>query len=220
MSVLRSGAAGRLSFRRMLVLGIAMTGTLGALLGYAERDGLVAVLTDWWIVTDPLVPSDAVVVLGGGLNARPAAAAELYHQGLVRKVLISRVSDDQVGSGSQAVEPGHTELNRKILLKLKVPADAIDGFGTDNASTHDEAVALAGYARANGMSSFILPIEFFSSRRVDYIFRRELPEVRIRVKAVEPPQYTRTDWSSSRNGLVAFRNELFKYLYYRVRYCC
>jgi hypothetical protein len=79
-------------------------------------------------------------VLGGGVDVRPFAAAELYHRGLVKKVLVSQATDGHaVAIGAQ---PGHTEVNRQVLLKLGVPADAIVTFGSSNKNTMGEAVAL------------------------------------------------------------------------------
>jgi hypothetical protein len=31
-----------------------------------------------WVVSDSIAPADAIVVLGGGLETRPFAAADLY----------------------------------------------------------------------------------------------------------------------------------------------
>jgi hypothetical protein len=45
-----------------------------------------------WIVSDPVTPSDAVAVLGGGLELRPFRASELYKKGLAKKVLVSLVA--------------------------------------------------------------------------------------------------------------------------------
>ena len=84
-------------------------------------------MADLWIVSDKVTHADAAVVLGGGLEVRPFAAADLYRKGLVNKVLISQVEEDRVAS--IGVVPGHTEINRQVLLKLGVPADAIETFG-------------------------------------------------------------------------------------------
>ncbi len=46
-----------------------------------------------WVVSDPITPADAVVVLGGGVDVRPFAAADLYEKGLINKILVSRARD-------------------------------------------------------------------------------------------------------------------------------
>src|SRR5205807_1432614 len=88
---------------------------------WLERDALFRGLTDLWIVSDPVARGDAAVVLGGGLEYRPSAAADLYRRGLVNKVLVSRVPEERLGA-----LPWHTELNREALLKLGVPDAAIE----------------------------------------------------------------------------------------------
>ena len=44
-----------------------------------------------WVVSDSIAPADAIVVLGGGLETRPFAAADLYKKGMARQILISAV---------------------------------------------------------------------------------------------------------------------------------
>ena len=107
-----------------------------------------------------------------------------------------------------------------MLLKLGVPADAIEIFGTANKNTKDEAVALRAWAEQNRASTFIVPTEIFSARRVQFIFRRELAAGNsgIEVMALEPSHYSRTDWWTTDEGIVAFQNEILKYLYYRIKY--
>jgi hypothetical protein len=183
---------------------------------WLERDAILRLAATLWIVSDPVAPSDAAVVLGGGLDVRPFAAAELYRKGLVKRVLVSQVDEERVVS--LGIVQSHTELNRQVLLRLGVPADAISTFGAANSSTADEAATLSRWARDNQVTSFIIPIEVFSTRRVRFIFEREMPKLAFRVDAVEPPQYSRTDWWRSTPGLIAFQNEVVKYIYYRIRY--
>ena len=61
--------------------------------------------------------------------------------------------------------PSQSELNRKILLKLGVPAGVIETFGTANRNTRDEAVALREWAERNAASVFIIPSEIFPAFR-------------------------------------------------------
>jgi hypothetical protein len=57
----------------------------GAWLG---RNALLQGAADLWVVSDPIAPADAVVVLGGGADVRPFIAADLYAKGLVQKILV------------------------------------------------------------------------------------------------------------------------------------
>lgn len=183
---------------------------------WIERDPLLRGVADIWIVSDVVTKADAAVVLGGGLAVRPFAAADLYRRGLVNKVLISQVVVDplvSIGIGSS-----HTELNRQVLLKLGVPAAAIETFGTANRNTKDEALSLRAWAKQNNASSFIIPTEIFAARRVKFIFDRELSDKTIEVLSLAPPQYTKDDWWKIDAGLVTFQTEIMKYIYYRLNY--
>ena len=121
---------------------------------------------------------------------------------------------------SIGVMPSHSELNRQILLKLDVPADAIETFGTANKNIRDEAVALREWTKRNAASAFIIPSEIFSTRRVRWIFCHQFSGtvVSIKVPSFEPPAYTRRDWWKTEQGLIAFQNEVLKYIYYRLKY--
>jgi hypothetical protein len=114
----------------------------------------------------------------------------------------------------------HSEQNREILLKLGVPAGVIETFGTASRNTRDEALALRKWAELNGASVFIIPSEIFSARRVRWIFRREFcgTAVRVEVPYTESPGYARWDWWKTEQGLLAFQNEVLKYIYYRWKY--
>ena len=170
-----------------------------------------------WIVSDAVSPADAAVVLGGSLDVRPFAAAELYQQGLVKKVLVSKVSDDR--TVAIGVEPPHTEANRQVLLKLGVPATAIETFGIANKNTKDEAIALRAWVERHHLSSVIIPTDIFSARRVRWMFDREFSgqQIQIEVLSFDPPTYTRANWWRNDNGIVAFQNEILKYIYYRLK---
>jgi uncharacterized SAM-binding protein YcdF (DUF218 family) len=170
-------------------------------------------------VSDPITSADAVVVLGGGLDLRPFVAAGLYEKGLAKKVLLSGVEEGpSVNVGAVA---GHAEANRKVLLKLGVPDSAIESFGKANKNTREEAVALKDWADRNVVSVLIIPTEIFSARRVRWIFNREFAGtgVRIEVPSFDPPRlYRRAEWWKTEDGMLAFQNEVLKYIYYRLKY--
>jgi uncharacterized SAM-binding protein YcdF (DUF218 family) len=186
--------------------------------GWLVREPVLLGAAELWIVSDPVTRADAVVVLGGGLEIRPFVAAELWRKGLADKILISQGPEERAVSISAI--PSHTELNRKVLLKLGVPAGVIETFGTANRNTRDEALALRKWAELNGTSVFIIPSEIFSARRVHWIFRHEFSgtEVIIEVPSFESPEYTRWDWWKTERGVIGFQNEFMKYIYYRWKY--
>jgi uncharacterized SAM-binding protein YcdF (DUF218 family) len=182
----------------------------------------VAVLQDaatLWIISDPVIKADAAVVLGGGSpEVRPFLAAQFYREGFTSKILLSRVPDGHAATVSGL--PRDTEFNRDILLKLGVPPAAIEIFGTGNASTAEEALALRQWAKRTGPSVLLVPIEIFSARRVQWIFRHEFVGmgVQIETPSFEPKDYTRTAWWTTTQGRRAFGSEVVKYAYYRLRY--
>ena len=187
----------------------------GAWLG---REPLLRGAADLWVVSDPVTRSDVVAVLGGDLEVRPFVAAELYKKDLVTKVLVSQVTEGR--SSKIGLIPGHSELNRMVLLKLGVPDAAIEMFGEANKNTMDEAAALRDWADRHDVSRIIIPTEIFAARRVRWIFNREFAgsSARLAIASFEPPNYTRAEWWKTEAGMIAFQNEIMKYLYYRLKY--
>ena len=178
-----------------------------------ERTALLQGAADLWIMSDPITPADAVVVLGGGYDVRPVVAADLYEKGLVHKVLVSQAGDLTNGNSD-------TALNVKILRKLGVPDSAIEVFGKVSGNTWDEALALKEWTKQHPTSAIIIPTEVFFARRARWVFRREFSEtgIRIEVPSFDPPHaYSRVGWWKS-GGWSAFPNEVIKYVYYRLRY--
>jgi uncharacterized SAM-binding protein YcdF (DUF218 family) len=158
------------------------------------------------------------VVLGGSIDVRPFAAAALYKRGFAIKILVANV---QMGRAERlGLVTSHTQLNRDVLLKLGVPEAAVDTFGENVSSTHEEAQALREWALASQAKRVIVPTELFAARRTRWIFDRELGPIGVDVivHAFRPADYTLANWWRHRYGLIDFNNEVLKYLYYRAQY--
>ena len=158
-----------------------------------------------WAVSDTLAPADAVVVLGGsaaGTNYRPYAAAELYRRGLAGRILLDDDGD------------------RRLVQTLDIPPQAVEMFGNGLHNTHEEACTLADWAEKNAARRFIIPTELFPSRRVSWVFARELRNLggNVMIDIVSIPESTADNWWSRKQGRDQFQTELAKYFYYRVRY--
>jgi uncharacterized SAM-binding protein YcdF (DUF218 family) len=190
---------------------------VGSLVAWHERAPLLQKAAQWWIISDEPEAADAVAVLGGGVNVRPFAAAAYYQDGLVTKILLS-VND--VGPAAQlGAEPSDTEANRQVLLKLGVPETAIDTFGMGSHNTFEEVMALRDWAERTGAHRIIVPTEIFPARRVRWVMHRVLGDkVTIIVPALDPLDYQTNNWWQREQGVVAFQNEILKYIFYRIRY--
>lgn len=188
------------------------------MLCWSLRATLLSGLANAWVVNTPVQKSDAIYVLGGGLETRPFEAARLYREGMAPLILISNTGSSRLSK--IGLQPTDTNLLRSILIKEGVPESAIIPIGTENASTHDEVLALAAWIKKNPQRSIIIPTDLFHSHRVDWLFQKELRplDVKLYVTAIPSPYYTTRDWWKHEEGLITFQNEVVKHLYYRLRY--
>jgi uncharacterized SAM-binding protein YcdF (DUF218 family) len=202
-------------------LGVAIGLAIAVLaigLAWEERERIFQDIGARWVVSDELAHADAIVVLGGSIDVRPFAAADLYQRGFADKILVANVQLSR--AEVLGFVPSHTELNRSVLLQLGIPVPAVATFGEDVSSTHQEAAAVREWALSSHAKRIIVPTEIFAARRTRWIFKRELAPIGVEVivHALPPRDYTLADWWRHRYGLIDFNNELIKYLYYRARY--
>ena len=186
---------------------------------WMARASILRGVADLWVISDALDRADAIVILGGRLDVRPFATAALYKRGLAQQILVSKPKAGPIFP--LQLLPSQIELTRQILSKLGVPQQAIVEFGGDGSSnTYEEARAVLDWARISGARSVIIPTDIFTSRRVRWIFRRQLApaSVRVMVQSVAPPEYSIDDWWRHESGVIEFQNEVIKYLYYRLKY--
>lgn len=202
---------------RRALLVIAALVLVGGGVAWFAREALLRTAASWWIVSDRIEASDAVAVFGGGLEDRPFAAAAYYKEGLVKRILVSNVGISP--AERLGVEMSHVAANREVLLKLGVPESAIEVFGANLANTHDEVVALHQWALSAGARSIIVPTEIFSARRLYWVLHRVFGhDAVVRVAALDPLGYDRTNWWRDEQGVIGFQNEVIKYFYYRAKY--
>jgi uncharacterized SAM-binding protein YcdF (DUF218 family) len=196
-----------------LVAGIAILG----LWAWHERETLLRGAADLWIVSDEPAPVDAIAVLGGGLEYRPFAAADYYRRGLAPKILVSNVG--ATPAERLGVLQSHVRANSEVLQKLGVPATAIEPFGDHLSDTFAEATALHEWAVRSGAHRIMVPTDIFAARRLRWTLHHVFGnDAAILVPAINPPDYLRDNWWKNERGVIAFQNEVMKYLYYRLKY--
>jgi uncharacterized SAM-binding protein YcdF (DUF218 family) len=188
------------------------------LIGYVFRAPLLTGLARAWVVNEPTTKADAIVILGGGLENRPFAAARLFHDGVAPRILYMNTRTGPAEESGVALS--ERELTRRILLSNNVPESAMLAIGSHVASTYDESRAVRAWAMQTGATSIVITTDLFHTRRAMWIFRRELRDtpVKIYVAAVDPVRYKINDWWRNESGLIDFQNEIIKSIYYRFEY--
>ncbi|WP_075089202.1 YdcF family protein [Verrucomicrobium spinosum] len=161
----------RLAFRLVkLILVVAV------LLGVAWifRESLLRTAARTWVVDDPVLKADAIVVLGGGRDWRPFTAADMYLAGQSTVVLVTQ--PEKSPSQNLLQQPSEAEINTTVLTKKGVPSTAIRPLGQNVTSTRDEALALRDWVIAHQAKDILIPTDPFHTRRARWIFQRALEE--------------------------------------------
>lgn len=188
------------------------------LMAWMFRQPLLQGLAEAWEVDEPLMKADAIVVLGGGVDVRPFAAAQLFKEGYAPLVMVAEVPLKR--TAKLGLTKSHGELNREVLLHEGVPAEAIVPLGKDLNNTFMEARALREWAAAHSCRAVIIPTEAIHTRRVRWVFDKVLEGsgCQVLVKSLANPDYGPHDWWMTEAGVVAVQNEILKYAYYRLKY--
>lgn len=189
--------------------------------------GMLYVTSVWWlplpaellVVNDQIRPADAIFVLAGDSLSRPKLAAKLFEQGIAPKIITSGSDYYQhlyLALGERLID---AEVNKRILVNLGVPEDAIIVFPTGT-GTLNEANALKQYIQKHPMRSFVLVTSYFHSRRLKWIFTKILNDEDISLMVVEADngKFNTRNWWKTEGGLVTLLNEYIKLAYYYVKY--
>lgn len=203
-------------FKRLIVALLLLCA--GFMVAFYYRAPLLRGAANAWIVNEPLSRADVIVVLGGGPDTRPFEAARLYHLGLAPKILL--MNPRPAPAAQLGLIPTEADLSHNILLKKGVPAGAIFVTAGLVTNSYDESVALRNWARSNHVTHAIIPTDVFHTRRVQWLYRKELKGtgIQVQVEAVPVHEYAVTNWWQREQGVIAFQNEILKYAYYRVKY--
>lgn len=181
----------------ILAMGIILFG-LGLL--YLGLVAVGAIL----IVSDPIQPVDAVVVLSGGDGDRLALAIEMHDQGIAPKLVITDTTQEANELLVQEAQRGGFVPGDIILTPIQVR------------NTVDEARAVRELAKNNGWKVVMVVTDPFHSLRTGIVFRRELRQfgLQVLVRPVVGHWFRSTTWFFHPQGWVFVVNEIFKFLTY------
>ncbi|MEM9017275.1 MAG: ElyC/SanA/YdcF family protein [Verrucomicrobiota bacterium] len=173
----------------------------------------------WIVHSEATVPAEVALIPGGGLETRPFAAAEMFHENRARELVLF-TTEVLPTQALGLTRPSH-ELIAEILSRLEVPDSAVVLLSeTEVTSTWDEVLATEKWAVENGVKSLIVVTEIFPSRRVAWAYRKRLHPhgIDVFIHAVRPSLYRADNWWHNEHGLISFQNEVVKYFYYRMKY--
>lgn len=200
------------SLRRRLFL--VVVPTLILIVVFVAREQILIAFAKSFRVDDP-APSDAIVLLMGGLDHRPKYAAKLIHQGLAPVILLGRTEHNVYLQNTE------TEITLKLLDQFGVPRNQIVVFDAGEVnSTRDEALLTRDYALKHHYRRVTLVTTAFHTARARWIFHQVFrgSNVEIRTAAVAHPRYDETDWFRSEKGLIDYFEETIKTIIYHLKY--
>ena len=167
-------------------------------------------LTVLLTVKQPLVISDAMVLLAGATGERAPVAAKLYHDGFAPLIFIS--NDGVFSSWSQQHLRNlyNVEWAEERLVQLGVPRTALVKLPFLGSGTIYEALSVKRTLSGTGINRLLVVTSDYHTRRALWTFRRVLKSVPIEAR-VFPAE-------SSHVGRKCLTLELLKLAYYRVRF--
>jgi uncharacterized SAM-binding protein YcdF (DUF218 family) len=174
---------------------------------YVVRHPLLRLAGEAWMVNDPAVQADAMIVLGDDNydGDRAAHAADLYRMGLAPIIVAS----------GRALRPyaGIAEMIEHDLEARGVPAASIVKFPHRAGNTREEAEALAGLISSRGWKGVLVVTSNYHARRARFIFERVLPAgVSVHVSGAHDSEFDPSNWWETRLGEKLFFNELLGYV--------
>jgi uncharacterized SAM-binding protein YcdF (DUF218 family) len=198
---------GRLAVRVALAAAIFMAAA------YAFRAPILGAIGAQLVHADPLVRSDAIVVLAGGTPQREIEAADLYVAGWAPRVLMTSDGDspafDELRKRGFKLETDN-ELKKRILLTLGVPETALTIFADKANSTKGETELVKAWLASNRARRIIVVTSPFHTARARMVFRRALREdgVEVLTHPASHEPFDADNWWKDRNQL---RNGIFEW---------
>ena len=164
---------------------------------------------------DTLKNSEALVILSGGGEERLEAGASLYHDGKVRRIILTETDELQTGSSTSI-----TSINYDALAsRYGIDKSKIYKTKKTSSSTYEEAQAVLILMKQKEWKTLIIVTDNFHSRRTgmifDKIFRGSGIKLSVQPVNVQNNWYDPLKWwkdSESRDVTVLEYIKIFYFL--------
>lgn len=206
------------SDRRVCRCWLAIAGAVAVLFGLAA--GGLFFAGHLLVVDRQPVPADVGVVLAGSFS-RAIYAADLYHQGLIPRIWVTRPERERGLAQLDALGvhyPRQEEISRAVLLKKGVPEDRIELIGEGLLNTIAEARVSARLLKDRPKYRSLLVITSrFHIHRAEEIFRhvfRPLPSVTVHVVGTPYDGFIAERWWEDRDSARQVVLEMLKLAFF------
>ena len=170
-------------------------------------------LGGWLLVSDPLQPARAIVVLNGSMPFRAMEAAKIYGQGWAPEVWVTRnAHPSETGAltrlGIKVLEEDFYSV--EVLEKMGVPTQSIRVLTEPARNTEEEERVIAKELRSVGGERIIIVTSKPHTRRAKAIWHvlvGDTPEAIVRGSTDEP--YDASHWWRSTDDAMAVGHEFF-----------
>lgn len=156
-----------------------------------------------FLVINKPQPADAIVVLAGETDRRPARALELLSQHYAPKIILD------VPSNARIYNRSIPELAAEYVEHLP-QKDAVSLCSIFGLSTKAEAHDVESCLQRSNVHTILLVTSDFHTRRALSIFTHELPSYRFSVAAAYDPQQFGTKWWQHRQWAKQNFDEWFR----------
>jgi uncharacterized SAM-binding protein YcdF (DUF218 family) len=169
---------------------------------YFARHPIMRYAAEEWIVDEPAVHADALVVLSDDnfYGDRATHASELFRQGVAPEI---------VASGRKLrPDAGIGELIEHDLIERGIPKEKIVVYNQEADSTREEAEAVAKLAVARHWKSLVIVTSNYHTRRARYIYEKVMPaSVSVSVASARDGEFDPQHWWEKRHSIKLFTRE-------------
>jgi uncharacterized SAM-binding protein YcdF (DUF218 family) len=160
------------------------------------------------LVIDQPQRADAILVLAGETDRRPARALELHAQGLAPLVIVD------VPDGARIYNRTQLQIAQD-WVNSRPERDAIRLCSTYGLSTRDESHDAMACLDQAGAHSVLLVTSDYHTRRALAIFRRELPSRTFSVAAARDPAQFGDNWWQHRQWAKVTLDEWLRLIWWK-----
>jgi uncharacterized SAM-binding protein YcdF (DUF218 family) len=190
-----------------LLLAAVLTLLLGGAALYLARGPLLTAFARWWVVDEPAVKSDAIVVLSGdSVDAtRVRRAVELYKQGWAPCILLSGLLLRSYFSEGVFMMQDAQDFG--------APASALHVVPSRAGSTLEEEEVILHYAAEHGFHRLLIVTSDYHTRRTHVIYSAATKNRNVEARIVAAPDFLMGEprWWENHAALKAMLYEFMKF---------